>query len=303
MWTRQTLLNGDETTVGLGFFIDGQGKRPESLPQRRSRKNTHPLGRLPQPPTWYCSYDQYGAWRTGTNFNRNLRSTFQGRQVIETKMQSSNRSSHRLTIILFALILIVESIGSGTVQAQLIIGHRGASHDAPENTLGAFRLAFEQQADGIEGDFRLTSDGHIVCIHDKNTGRVAKENIVVANSTLAELKRLDVGTWKDKKWAAERIPTLAEVIAVIPADKKFFIELKTGPEIVEPLMKVLRETEFPLEQCIAISFDAETCTQCEQLFPELVVHWLTGYKERTEVDGNGEDVGTGQWTTHRRNSN
>ena len=52
-----------------------------------------------------------------------------------------------------------------------IVAHRGASGEAPENTLPAFRLAWEQKADAIEGDFHLTSDGKIVCFHDSNTSR------------------------------------------------------------------------------------------------------------------------------------
>lgn len=87
--------------------------------------------------------------------------------------------------------------------SQLIVAHRGASYDAPENTLAAFRLAFEKDADGIEGDFYLTSDNRIVCIHDSDTERVAGKKLIVAKSTLAELKQLDVGSWKDKKWHAE----------------------------------------------------------------------------------------------------
>ena len=59
----------------------------------------------------------------------------------------------------------------------LLIAHRGASHEAPENTLAAFRLAWEQGADGIEGDFYLSKDGRIVCIHDKDTKRTAGKNL------------------------------------------------------------------------------------------------------------------------------
>lgn len=50
----------------------------------------------------------------------------------------------------------------------LIVAHRGASEDAPENTLPAFELAWEQGADAIEGDFHLTADGHVICLHDKD---------------------------------------------------------------------------------------------------------------------------------------
>src|SRR5689334_354029 len=112
------------------------------------------------------------------------------------------------------------------VQAQLVVAHRGASHEAPENTLAAFRLAWEQGADAIEGDFYLTRDREIVCIHDDNTKRTSGEDLSVAASTLAQLRRLDVGRWKDPKWKGERIPTLTEVLATIPAGKRIFIEIK-----------------------------------------------------------------------------
>jgi glycerophosphoryl diester phosphodiesterase len=57
--------------------------------------------------------------------------------------------------------------------SQMIVAHRGASYDAPENTLAAFKLAWQQQSDGIEGDFYLTADRQIVCIHDADTKRTA----------------------------------------------------------------------------------------------------------------------------------
>ena len=75
----------------------------------------------------------------------------------------------------------------------MIVAHRGASRDAPENTIPAFKLAWEQGADAIEGDFHLTKDGNIVCIHDGNTENVSNTNLVVRESTLAELRKLDVG--------------------------------------------------------------------------------------------------------------
>lgn len=70
-----------------------------------------------------------------------------------------------------------------------IVAHRGASHDAPENTLAAFELAWEQGADAIEGDFHLTQDGHIVCLHDKDTKRTAGKKLVVGKSSLEELRK------------------------------------------------------------------------------------------------------------------
>ena len=82
----------------------------------------------------------------------------------------------------------------------LVVAHRGASYDAPENTMPAFKLAWEQGADAIEGDFLLTKDGHIVCIHDRTTKRFCDQDLVVSKSTLKQLKALDVVSWKNEKY-------------------------------------------------------------------------------------------------------
>ena len=76
----------------------------------------------------------------------------------------------------------------------LIVAHRGSSFERPENTLPAFELAWEQGADAIEGDFLLTKDKQIVCIQDHSTKHLANRNLVVGESTLEELRELDVGS-------------------------------------------------------------------------------------------------------------
>ncbi|MDP6721144.1 MAG: glycerophosphodiester phosphodiesterase family protein, partial [Pirellulaceae bacterium] len=120
-----------------------------------------------------------------------------------------HRTRPILTLCCGLLTLLVTSDGA---RGQLIVAHRGASYDAPENTLAAFRLAWRQGADGIEGDFYLTKDGQIVCIHDADTKRTAGVSRQVAKSTLAELRELDVGRWKDEEFAGERMPTLQQVL-------------------------------------------------------------------------------------------
>jgi glycerophosphoryl diester phosphodiesterase len=166
-----------------------------------------------------------------------------------------------------------------TTEAQLIVAHRGASYDAPENTLSAFRLAWEQGADAIEGDFFLTKDEQIVCIHDAKTKRTSGIEMDVASFTLAELRQLDVGRWKDARWAGERIPTLAEVLAVVPAGKKIYIEIKCGPEIVPHLPAVLKQSGLKPEQMVIISFDDKVIAETVRQLPELKSHWLAGFKQ------------------------
>ena len=175
---------------------------------------------------------------------------------------------------------------AGQAHGQLITAHRGASHDAPENTLAAFRVAWEQAADAIEGDFRLSSDGQIVCVHDADTKRVAGVNHVVATTPLAELRTLDAGRWKDARFEGERLPTFAEVLAAVPPGKRFFIELKTGPEIVPPLVGELTGWRGDPKLLTIIAFDADTIAACKRALPAIRAHWLTSFKQ---------DEATGDW--------
>ena len=167
---------------------------------------------------------------------------------------------------------------------QLIVAHRGSSHTAPENTLAAFRLAWQEEADAIEGDFYLTKVGEIVCLHDKNTKRTAPGQTVldVAKSTLAELRGLDVGSWKDKRYAGEKIPTLHEVLATIPLQKKIFIEVKCGPEITPILKKQLEASNLKSEQITIICFDEKVVRECRNEMPQYQANWLTSYKRTKE---------------------
>lgn len=95
-----------------------------------------------------------------------------------------------------------------------VIAHRGASAYAPENTLAAFALAKEMKADWFELDCMLTKDGEVIVIHDGDIERTtdSDEEIKVADLTLAELRRLDAGSWMHAKWAGERLPTLDEAL-------------------------------------------------------------------------------------------
>jgi glycerophosphoryl diester phosphodiesterase len=162
---------------------------------------------------------------------------------------------------------------------QAIVGHRGASYDAPENTVAAFRLAWEQNADGIEGDFYVTQDQQVVCIHDADTKRTAGRKLDVAKSTLAELRELEYGEWKDKEFKGEPIPTFADVMDCVPAGKLFVIELKTGPEIVMPLKAEIERLKPDLKNLLIIAFRKDTIMAVKRELPLIRTHWLTGYKK------------------------
>jgi glycerophosphoryl diester phosphodiesterase len=151
------------------------------------------------------------------------------------------------------------------------IAHRGASHDAPENTLAAARLAWEQRADAIEVDVQLSRDGRLIVIHDGNTKRTAGLNRKVSNLTLAQLKTLEAGAWKGRRWAGEPIPTLGEILEAVPSHKRIFVEIKCGPAGLPEFVRVLRHSRRKLAQVAAIGFDLETMKQVKEALPRVEV--------------------------------
>lgn len=94
----------------------------------------------------------------------------------------------------------------------LLGGHRGDRKHYPENTMPAFRAMAEMGADVIETDVRMTKDGHLVLIHDRDVARTTNGQGAVREMTLAELRALDAGSWKDPAFAGERIPTVEEFL-------------------------------------------------------------------------------------------
>lgn len=169
------------------------------------------------------------------------------------------------------------SVTSGGAKVE-IIAHRGASFDAPENTVEALKLAWDQHADASEFDVFQSKDGKIVVIHDKDTKRVAGVEKKVSEQTLAELRMLDVGKWKGPRFTGLRIPTLEEMLAATPSKKRVFVEVKTGPEIVPELDRVLRASKTPPAQTPIISFNADVIAAIKKLRPDLEAYWIVNIK-------------------------
>ena len=196
-------------------------------------------------------------------------------------MQRGKKKSLNYLFILFLYLTFI----SNAFSKPLIIAHRGASGEAPENTMVAFKLAWELGADGIEGDFHLTRDGHIVAIHDKDTNKVTKgkNKLIVKKTSLKELQGLDVGSWKNETYSKARIPTLEDVIDSLPEGKKFFIEIKCGTEIMKPLIKVidLKVKERPIlkTNISFISFDKDVIKSCRTQWPDIEANYLESYKK------------------------
>jgi len=161
----------------------------------------------------------------------------------------------------------------------LIVAHRGASKEAPENTLAAMRLAFEKGADAVEADFRLTRDGKIVALHDASLKRTARVDRPVKEMTLAEVRALDVGRWKGAQWKGETTPLLSEVLEILPPGKRLFLEVKVGREILPEMKRVLRRAEVEPEQVVIITFSHDLAREAKKVLPRLKVHLLSSFKK------------------------
>ncbi len=195
-------------------------------------------------------------------------------------------------LFIFPSALLILAFQVSPCEGQMIVAHRGASYDAPENTLAAFRLAWEQQSDGIEGDFYLTADDRIVCIHDPDTQRTAGVKRMVEESSLAELRELEYGSWKDPRWHGEQIPTLREVWETVPDGKLFVIELKSKESIAPLLADQLRSLDDGRIRVLIISFHEETAAACKALMPATRVHWLTKFRPHETGPTFHPDVAT-----------
>ena len=167
-----------------------------------------------------------------------------------------------------------------------IIGHRGASEDAPENTLAAIEEAWKQQADGVEIDVRMSSDGRLVCIHDNNLFRTTGKNGLIENTSLKEIKKLDAGSWRGKEWTNSMIPSLEEVLEKIPEGKQIFIEIKCGIEIINELIKSIKTSKIDLAMVSIISFNKDVLERIKRAIPRITANFLISFDNNRPFDVN-----------------
>jgi len=158
----------------------------------------------------------------------------------------------------------------------LAIAHRGASGYAPENTLAAYRRAVAQGVAFIETDLHLTRDAHFIALHDETVERTTNGQGAVHQMTLAELRRLDAGSWFASEFMSERIPTLEEILEFAKKnDVVFYLELKPngfwGGE--HALISALRSSN-EIARSVVISFDPAILASLRKIEPTLMTGLL-----------------------------
>jgi glycerophosphoryl diester phosphodiesterase len=171
------------------------------------------------------------------------------------------------------------------------VAHRGLARRAPENTLGAFRAAIEVGADFAELDVQETADGVVVVLHDRDLMRMAGDSRRIADITFAEARKLDLGRHSGPELAGERIPALAEVIALARGKIKLQIELKyygRDRGLARKVADLIRREAFE-DQCEITSLDEDGLRKARAANPRLktvaLVTYALGHPERLDVDG------------------
>lgn len=154
-----------------------------------------------------------------------------------------------------------------------IVAHRGASFDAPENTLAAINMAWVQAADAVRLDVMFTQDGYPVVVDESRISQVGGASFSVSKQTLASLRQLDVGFWKGAKYEGERIPTLAQALANVPSGKSVFIEIKCGSEGVAAILKTIEASGLACDQLRIIARAADAIAASKSLRPDLQASW------------------------------
>ena len=155
-----------------------------------------------------------------------------------------------------------------------VFGHRGYSAKYPENTLEAFKAAFDVGADGVELDIRFTKDKHIVILHDEDLKRLFGIEKKLSEMNFCEVQEIT----KER-----RIPRLDEVLDLVPEDRWVIVEMKEEEPAVHAVYKILsRKME---ERTIFSSFNHDLITRLIREFPQLNFAYLLG-EEHKEIDVN-----------------
>lgn len=169
------------------------------------------------------------------------------------------------------LFLVLGAAGPPAARIQ-VLAHRGASAYAPENTLAAFQLAIEQQADWLELDVQQTRDGHLVVFHDLRMERTTNGAGPLRDLTLAQIQALDAGSWFGPQFAGERVPSFEDVLTLAAQHNiRVFPEIKDPrlyPGIEERMAAAIAAAGYE-DRAIVQSFDMTSLSRLRAVNPHL----------------------------------
>lgn len=179
--------------------------------------------------------------------------------------------------IFYLLIILCAHVNS----QPMIIAHRGAMGYAPENTMAAIKLGIELGAKSIEIDLRQTKDNIPVALHDATISSTTNGSGNIKNILFDDLKKLDAGSWFDSKFSSETVPSLQEIIGILPDSVMLIIEFKEGndtyPGIEENVISLIRNNKFE-SQTILKSFDPNVLERLRKLAPEIPLLYVYTFR-------------------------
>lgn len=180
--------------------------------------------------------------------------------------------SFEILLVLFAIVQISDLAARVTpAEEALVIAHRGASWQAPENSLSAIELAIQQGADYIELDVQRTADGVLVLKHDRDLLRVAGDPRRIWDIDYADLQQLDAGTWFAPEFAGEVVPSLASAIELVDGRAGLYLEIKNAsfmPGIVEQTVALVQQMGV-VDSTVIAALSPSVLNQVQRLEPAL----------------------------------
>jgi len=196
------------------------------------------------------------------------------------------------TICMILIVLFLTSSGATCKRSTeiIIIAHRGASADNPENTMIAVKKALEYGADYSEIDVHQTLDGKIILMHDETLDRTTSGEGYVWDFTWDEIQRLDAGSWFGEEFQGEPVPALEDIIRFVSGRIKLNIEIKISreePGLVSKVVEIIHKYDF-IDKCIVTSFDQKAVEAVKNIDQRIQTGYIFG-KDYPEI------VFTGNW--------
>ena len=174
-----------------------------------------------------------------------------------------------IVVLAFVGLAMLALVVTRRNEPVVVIAHRGSSAAAPENTLAAFRLAIEQGADFVELDVQESADGEVLVVHDSDLMKLGGAPSKIWETDAATLRAVDIGSHAGPQFSGERVPTLAEALAVCKGKARVIIELKSygHDQKLEERVAAIVEAAGMADDCIYMSLDHAMIGRMKRLRP------------------------------------
>lgn len=192
------------------------------------------------------------------------------------------------------LFFLTAAAVAGDIAMPVLYGHRGDQEMGLQNTMSAFRGAWQNNCRGVELDVRQTKDGKLICFHDADFSKLAGDKRKVANLTYDEIKKIDISCFKHPMFKDEHPPLLEEVFAEMPKGFNLHIEVKANSvdgDFPQRLRELMQKYRVDREQITVVSFDEDVLRNLNRKTPGIQNMWIVGLRCCRNLGmGKGDDI-------------